>query len=1015
MVTVKISKAFRFFLFKLFLICFCPFGLLSAGMAREEPVWYLDGPCTFNGISDYLETPVIGISGNSPWTIAAFITPGSNPGDEYGKGIIGWGYPAHNQGNFIYYNSDEQNFEYGFYGNDGQTGGYYPQDVPYHIAVTYDSNMRRVYVNGYEVASRVPGILNIGNTAAQIGRDPFGQNRYFKGSMEDIRIYDRALSSTEISDLAGVEMPDGNNLEPVYFNHFNVQGFWRTQYKRQITKWLIHCVNTLDTQAQGIPQFIEARKALDGLPHAGKTGYVFSDAYVYNTLESMCLALTIDPNGDQEIIDAQNYIETKLNEWIPLILAVQQADGYIDTLVLNTIDNGYVRYSNRGNHEGYVQAYFIEASVAHYKAFNGQDLTLYNAAKKCGDHFYNTFLKAGWPYSCGHEVIELALCRLGRLVNEVEGDGAGDKYIDTAKWLLDARGGGSTYDQNHLPVTEQSEAVGHAVRAVYLYTGMTDIAMLKNDLNYKHAVDQLWDSAVNRKMYLTGGVGASAAGEAFGSDYDLPNSGYCETCASCGFIFWNNRLNWYYKDARYADVVERAIYNNVLSSVDLAGENYYYQQPLDQSNARYSWHGCPCCVGNIPRTLLSLKDRAYALDKSNNTLYVNFYVAGSGTINNFAGTQVDVEQVTDYPKTGHIDLYVSPKIPTEFSIKVRIPDRAESDLYAATPEINYYNSINVNGLSYTPAIEHGYVTITRTWNPGDKISIELPMDIQIIKSDSRVAANVDRAAFQRGPLVYNIESVDQVNPILDTVYIDSDVNDFTAQWNTTLLEEPIMTIQGPAKFNDEQFELLAIPNYVRLNRGGRTIVWISNIKIVIPEPGTDLIWSGGPYTLDGIDDYISLPVDILTNCSDFTIATWVKLDTRRQWARIFDIGTDTTTNMFLTEEASTGNIRFAVTIGGSGAEEQINGSSPVATGSWQHVAVTLSQTEGKLYVNCSLMGSNTIHISPYLLGHTNHNYIGKSQYNDPYLDGQIDDFRIYNYALSSDDIKALAELRSYAE
>ncbi|MEJ2649809.1 MAG: LamG domain-containing protein [Sedimentisphaerales bacterium] len=224
-----------------------------------------------------------------------------------------------------------------------------------------------------------------------------------------------------------------------------------------------------------------------------------------------------------------------------------------------------------------------------------------------------------------------------------------------------------------------------------------------------------------------------------------------------------------------------------------------------------------------------------------------------------------------------------------------------------------------------------------------------------------------------------------------------------------------MTIQGPAKFNDEQFELLAIPNYVRLNRGGRTIVWISNIKIVIPEPGTGLIWSGGPYTLDGIDDYISLPVDILTNCSDFTIATWVKLDTRRQWARIFDVGTDTTTNMFLTEEASTGNIRFAVTIGGSGAEEQINGSSPVATGSWQHVAVTLSQTEGKLYVNGSLMGSNTIHISPYLLGHTNHNYIGKSQYNDPYLDGQIDDFRIYNYALSSDDIKALAELRSYAE
>ena len=985
--------------------------LVAMGTAQGELVWGPSGPYDFDGLDDSVQTPVLGISGNSPWTMAAFITPGSNPGDGYGKGLIGWGSAAANRGNFVYYNSDEQTFEYGFYANDGQTAGSYPAGQTYHIAVTYDGTLQRVYVDGLEVISRVPGTLNIANTAAQIGRDPFGQSRYYHGVMDDVRIYDEALSGQAVAELAGIELITLENLKPVYFNDFKVTGFWKTQYKRQITQWIMHCVNTLDADEEGIPQFVQAERALNGQSHTGKTGLVFSDAYVHNTVEAMCLALTIDPDGDQDIIAAQAEIQTKLDEWIPLILAVQQADGYIDTLVIETIDHGYQRYSNRYNHECYVQAYFLESCMAHYRLHQGQDLTLYNAAKQCGDHLYNTFLAAGWAYSCGHEVIEMALCRLGRMVNEVEGDGAGDKYIETAKWLLDARGGGDTYDQNHLPVTQQTEAVGHAVRAVYLYTGMSDIAMLQNNAAYQAAVDQLWDSAVHHKMYLTGGVGALHSGEAFGDDYELPNGGYCETCASCGLIFWNHRLNWRYKDAKYADVIERALYNNVLSAVDLEGENYYYQQPLDQSSARYSWHTCPCCVGNIPRTLLALKDRAYAIDVNDNTLYVNYFIGGSGTIDDLAGTSVAVQQITDYPSSGLIVLLLDPVTATPFNIKVRIPDRSESDLYTVTPEVNGYEFVTLNGSVLTPEIEDGYITLSRTWKSGDMVTLKLPMDIQIVKADERIEANVDRAALQRGPLVYNIESVDQPSSLLDTLYIDSTRNNFTAQRNSSLLDEAVTTIQGPATINGDDYELLAVPNYVRLNRGGRSIVWISDQEIEVPEPGSDLIWLGSYYTLDGVDDYVSLPDNVLSDCSDFTIATWVKLDTRNDWERIFDIGTGTTQNMFLTVESDDGTVRFAVTTGGSSSEEQINGTGPIPTGSWQHVAVTLSGDAGKLYVNGTLVGSNAITPAPYLLGQTTQNYIGKSQYSDPYLDGEIQDFRIYNYGLEQDAIAALASDR----
>jgi DUF1680 family protein len=839
-------------------------------------------------------------------------------------------------------------------------------------------------------------------------------------------------------------------MKPVYLNDFVVEGFWKTQYKRQITKWIIHCIDTLNTvQPYGIAQFIEAKKALDGLPHASKTGDYWSDAYVHNTVESMCLALSIDPNGDPNIIEAQNYIQTKLNEWIPIILNVQQSDGYIDTLVLQTIDSGYVRYSNRSYHESYVQAYFIESGIAHYQMTKGQDFRLYNAAKKCGDHFYNTFLVPQRVHSPGHEVIEMALCRLGRLVNEVEGQGLGNKYIDTAKWLMDCRGGGGDYDQNHLPVIQQTDAVGHAVRASYLYTGMTDIVLLQQDDDYLNAVNHIWDSAVNRKMYLTGGIGATSTGEAFAGDYVLPNnSGYCETCASCGFVFWNNRMNWLYQDAKYADVVERTIYNNILSAVELAGQKFYYQQPLDQSNARYPWHSCPCCVGNIPRTILALKDNTYLLNEDANSLYINYFIAGRGTIDNFAGTQIEMEQQTDYPYGGIVNIIIRPQVSRNFSIKIRIPDRTESALYTATPEIAGYNSIEVNGSPITPEIVDGYITITRTWNSGDTITLDLPMEIQMIKSVPQVSANLGKVALRYGPLVYNLERVDHNVSTLDSIYIEPKAV-FTTAWNTSLFGEDILTIGGTAKLktsdSNENIEVLSIPHYTRLNRGGRTIVWIADNEdtAYAPPPpvyemygwwkldetnGTTAadssgkgrngtlvngpVWIGGKVNnglqFDGIDDYVDLPDDFNNFQAGLTINVWAYPTVAKNYSRFVDLGNGSSNeNIILARDGTTSNLFGEVWIGNTRAGTRITATGAISLNAWQMFTMTVdSAGNTKLYKNGVVVGSGTTGV-PNNVTRTS-NFIGRSNWSgDAYYQGIMDEVRIYSYPLTQTQIQAI--------
>jgi DUF1680 family protein len=455
-----------------------------------------------------------------------------------------------------------------------------------------------------------------------------------------------------------------------------------------------------------------------------------------------------------------------------------------------------------------VAGYFLNAAVAHYLMTDKKDTRLYNAAKKLADCWYHNLgppPKKSW-YN-GHQAMEMALVRLGRLVNQTEGECRGDKYIELAKFLLDCRNGGSEYDQSHVPVIRQYTAVGHAVRASYSYAGMAGVAMETGDVDYHSAVASIWDNLVHRKYYINGGIGSGETAEGFGPDYSLPQMSYCEACSSCGEMFFQHQMNMTYHDAKYADLYEETLYNAVLGSIDLEGKGFYYRNLLNSRWARYPWHGCPCCVGNIPRVLLMLPTWMYT--KSADSIYVNLFIGSTVTVENVAGTDVEMVQVTDYPWSGKVSITVNPAVEKEFSVKVRVPNRSVSDLYTGTPESDGMTSIALNGSAITPPVEKGYAVITRTWNAGDKIDLVLPMKVQRVKGIDKIAATRGQVALRYGPLIYSAENVDQ-----DLENVLSPESALSTQWRGDLLGG-VMVIKGTWA---DGSALMAIPNYARNNR-----------------------------------------------------------------------------------------------------------------------------------------------------------------------------------------------------
>jgi uncharacterized protein len=627
------------------------------------------------------------------------------------------------------------------------------------------------------------------------------------------------LSSSSTLSTKVVQPPPADRLDVVYTKHYQVDSaFWSPRIKALIVNWIPHCISQINRTDipsgrgdGGIDNFVEAAKALRGEPHKGQKGYVFANAWVHQTVESMSLALMVDPGDDNEIREAQAEMRTTLDDWIPKILAAQEPDGYLQTAwTLRNTNRWPERWSaaGRGNHEGYTAGYFLESAINHYTMTGGKDTRLYDAAKRLADCWVAHIGPGKKEWYDGHQEMEQALVRFGRFVNDVEHNHRGDAYVKLAKFLLDCRRNGSEYDQSHVPVQQQYEAVGHAVRAVYSYSGMADVAAETHDVDYQSAVMSLWDNMVNKKYYVTGGIGSGESSEGFGPNYSLRNNAYCEACSTCGLIFFQYKMNLAYHDARFADLYEESMYNALLGALDLEGKNFYYDNPLVSNAPRYPWHPCPCCVGNIPRTLLMIPTWTYAKDIQG--LYVNLFIGSTATIENVAGTDVQVTQATDYPWSGKVSLTVRPAQQKDFTLHIRVPDRQVGSLYTSTPVVTGLQALRVNGSTQTPDIRNGYAVISRTWKSGDKVELELPMTVQKVKASDEVKADRGLVALRYGPLIYNLESADHqdITQAIDTAA------DFKPEWNSGLLGG-MMTLKG--KFADGT-DLIAVPNFARCNR-----------------------------------------------------------------------------------------------------------------------------------------------------------------------------------------------------
>ena len=628
---------------------------------------------------------------------------------------------------------------------------------------------------------------------------------------------DGQLSASGLVHVTVTPKPPTSHLSQVWTTPYQVSSpFWRPRLKNLIVNWIPHCVQKCEdpeSKEGGIENFVQAAKKLAGQSGARHTGAVFANTWVYNTLESMCIAQMFDPQGDAELAAAQAAMRKTIEDWVTKMLAAQEPDGYLHTQY--TIE-GHRRWSDKSAHEDYQAGYFMETAIAHHLMTGGKDARMLDAARRLADCWVKNIgpapKRTWYP---GHQEIEMALVKLARYVEQTDGAGKGKAYVELAKFLLDSRRGGDEYDQSHLPVTQQYEATGHAVRAVYSYCGMADVAMETGDVDYLSAVQSLWNSIVNKKHYVTGGVGSGETSEGFGKDYSLPNNAYCESCSNCGELFFQHKLQMIHHDARYADLAEETLYNAILGDVDLEAQNYTYTNPLDSSGRRYKWHVCPCCVGNIPRTLLSLPTWTYT--KGKDELYVNLFVGSTVTVDNLAGTSVKLVQTTDYPWSGKVALIVNPAATKQFALKIRVPNRQVSSLYTSTPTVGGLTSLAINGQPLKPTIANGYAVLDRTWKAGDKVEWEVPMKVQRVTGSNKIAATKGRVALRYGPLIYNLESVDQT---LDSQL--SPTASLSTEWKGELLDG-VMVIKG--EFADGK-PMLAIPNCARLNRGGRSIVWV---------------------------------------------------------------------------------------------------------------------------------------------------------------------------------------------
>ena len=554
----------------------------------------------------------------------------------------------------------------------------------------------------------------------------------------------------------------------------------------------------------------------------------FDDTDVYKIIEGASYSLISRPNPA---------LAAYLDSIISIIKIGQEPDGYLTTWF--TIDRMHPpawwaqpspnRWDHEeSNHELYNSGHLFEAAAAHYRATGKSNFL--EIALKNADLLVASFGPDKLRVPPGHQIVETGLIKLYHITHN-------PKYVELARFFLEQRGDSTShklygeYSQDHLPVTKQTEAVGHAVRAMYMYAGMTDIAAIYQDSAYYNALMSIWDNIVNKKMYLTGSVGSRHDGEAFGDNYELPNlTAYNETCAAIGSVYWNQRLFRLTGDAKYYDIIERTLYNGLISGISLDGKKFFYPNPLESDGkyqfnqgacTRQPWFDCSCCPTNIIRFLPSVPELIYATIAD--SVYINLYISSNADLI-VNQKKIEIIQKTDYPWNGKINITVNPEKKTIFTLKLRLPGWARNeavpgDLYRYIDENPEKFSLLINGKAEKFGFDKGYIAITRKWTRGDKIELTLPMAVRKVVAHEKVADDINKVAFECGPIVYCAEEIDNSRIAEITVPPDIELNIAKG----VVLTENINILKGKV---DNQ-ELILIPYYVWSNRGvGKMKVWL---------------------------------------------------------------------------------------------------------------------------------------------------------------------------------------------
>ncbi len=571
-------------------------------------------------------------------------------------------------------------------------------------------------------------------------------------------------------------------------------------------------------------------------------GFSFDDTDVYKTIEGASYVLQTFPDKKLEA-----YIDSVLD----IVAAAQEPDGYLYTA--RTINpakphkwSGTKRWEKEEDlsHELYNLGHMVDAACAHYQATGSRKFL--DIARRYADCVVRE-VGPGKGQACvvpGHQIAEMALARLYVLTGE-------RKYLDEAKFLLDYRGKTKirkTYSQSHKPVVEQTEAVGHAVRAGYMYAGMADVAALTGDSSYIKAIDAIWNNIVSRKYYLTGGVGARHSGEAFGDNYELPNlTAYNETCAAISMVYLNQRMFLLHGDAKYIDCLERTLYNGVISGMSVDGGRFFYPNPLacngkykfnnGGSMERQPWFGCACCPSNLCRFIPSVPGYVYAVRGSD--LYVNLFMGNTSTVS-VGGKNVTLRTETQYPWDGDVSIRVEKTAAKQFRMLVRIPGWVRGqvvpgDLYSFSDGKTTAYTVTVNGQKVTGELQNGYLAIDRRWSKGDEVRLHFDMTPRTVAANAKVEADRGRVAVERGPLVYCAEwpdnSFDVFGFVLpkQPVFTVTDSPKLIGGLKTISTSGQCLSQDASGRIQVADAQLTLIPYYAWNHRGaGRMEVWMAS-------------------------------------------------------------------------------------------------------------------------------------------------------------------------------------------